>query len=496
MIDIEIYGEIRRSRIDRLSQRETATKLGISRNTVAKYWDGGHIPGTPSYARRMETKSKAAIKKAMRDYYEKNKDNQTRKQMINAKTIWRDLHYEYPRSEATYRRYWAELRGERQVKTRMPLQFGIGEMAQADWKQAKVKIKSKEITLHILCVNLMYGYAPFKKAYPDERQHNLIDGLVSAMDFFQGSPRRLLIDNMMAARKKGYGKYAELTDEFKLFSAHFGIEIVFTNVREAPEKGGAEVAAKTAGNILTPVIDAETIHEVNDKLLAECIHYINHTGRVGNRRGTVKEMTDEEKPFLLPLPAKRYEVGVHGKARVNNQQLFEFDNHLYSAPRQCAGKQIGIIAYAFRIELYYHGHNVWECERPILEGENRVYPEHYRYDLDIKPRSRENAFPLLEGVLPPALDRFRKLYRSKNTKCYQLYMLMRMMDEAGRETLLTAVEIANNEGNPSYERVMEILNPAFGGSEVSANPYDDDFYVEERDPSNYAALLGDVERDI
>ena len=496
MIDTELYGKIRRCRADGLSQRETARRLGISRNTVAKYWDGGHIPGAPKDDKRAETQSKAAIKKAMCNYYEENKEKQTRKQKINAKTLWRDLHYEYPRSPATYRRYWAELLGERQVNTRIPLQFGIGELAQADWKHAKVKIRGMEITLHILCVNLMYGYAPFKKAYPDERQHNLVDGLVSAMDFFQGSPRKLLIDNMTVARKKGYGKYAELTDEFKLFSAHYGTEIVFTNVREAPEKGGVEVAAKTAGGILTPVMDAESIHEVNDKLLTECVHYINHAGRVGNRRGTVKEMTEEEKPFLLPLPAKRYEVGVHGTARVNNQQLFEFDSHLYSAPRLCAGKKIGIIAYAFRIELYYRGRNIWECERPILKGENRVYPEHYKYDLDIKPRSRENAFPLLEGVLPPALDRFRKLCRPNATKCYQLYMLMRMIDEVGRETLLAAVEIANNEGAPTYERVKEILNPVFDNAEFTADPYDDEFYVEERDPANYAALLGDVEREI
>jgi len=382
MIDVEQYGQIRRCRADGLSQRETTRKLGLARNTVAKYWNGEYIPGAPAGDKRAETFSKAAIKEAMRKYYEENKDKQTRKQRINAKTLWRDLHYEYQRSPATYRRYWAEVRGERQVKTRMPLQFGIGELAQADWKQAKAKICGKEITLHILCVNLMFGYTPFKKAYPDERQHNLVDGLVSAIDFFQGAPRRLLIDNMTAARKKGYGKNAELTDEFKLFSAHYGTEIVFTNVREAPEKGGVEVAAKTAGGIMTPVMDVESIHEVNDKLLTECVHYINHSGRIGNRRGTVKEMTEEEKPFLLPLPAKRYEVGVHSKARVNNQQLFEFDNHLYSAPRQCAGKEIGIIAYAFRIELYYHGRNIWECERPILEGENRVYPEHYRYDLD------------------------------------------------------------------------------------------------------------------
>ena len=96
--------------------------------------------------------------------------------------------------------------------------------------------------------------------------------------------------------------------------------------------------------------------------------------------------------------------------------------------------------------------------------------------------------------MPPPLDRFRKLCRPKTTRCYQLYMLMRLVGEIGKEPLFAAVELANAEGNPSYERVVEILN--LGNEDAAADPYEDEFYVEERDPSNYTALLGDGERDI
>jgi hypothetical protein len=445
-----------------------------------------------------EPEGKAAVKDAMRKYYEENFDKQTRKHKINAHTLWRDLHYEYPRSEATYRRYWVEIKGERQVKTRLPLQFGIAEAAEVDWKMSKVCVRGKELNSHVLCVNLMYAHTPFKKAYPNEKQYNLVDGLVSAMDFYGGAPGKLLMDNMVTARKKGYGKDAELTDEFKLLAAHYGIKIEFENPYDAPSKGTVEVAAKTAGGILTPVMDVDSISEVNDKLLKECQHYIETARRIGNRPRTVKEMTEEEKPFLIPLPVKRYEVGVHDKAAVSNQQLFKYDNFVYSAPRPYAGKEVGIIAYAFHVEIHYKGYKVWECDRPIFEGENRVYAEHFMYDLKVKPRARENAFPLLEGILPPALNRFRKLCKSRTTKCYQLYMLMVKVEEVGLETLSKAVDIVNANGNPTYEKVEEILLLDFkpDGSEpfiekAGQPPDDDGFYVEQRDPAGYAALLGD-----
>ena len=495
MIDITLYGEIRRLCIEGLTQRGIARKLGISRSTVAKYWNGGHIPETGIPRKPKESKDKTAIKSAIRKYCEEHQNNQANKQKINGHTLWRDLHYEYPRSEATYRRYWAEIRGERQVQTRMPLVFKPGEAAEADWKTAKVRVRGVLINVHVLCVNLMFAYTPFKKAYPNEKQYNLIDGLVSAWDFFKGSSRKLILDNMTTARKKGYGKNAELTDEFKKFSAHYGVMVKFTNPYEAEEKGAVEVAAKTAGGILTPIMDVNDISEVNDKLMEECMYYIEHAGRIGNRPGTVKELTEQERGHLTPLPIKRYEVGVHDKAIVDNRQLFKFDNFTYSVPRAYAGKEIGIIAYAFHVQMYYKGDLIWECDRPLFEWENRVFAEHYMFDLEIKPRSRENAFPLLEGVLPPALHRFRELCMSRTTKCYQLYMLMKKIDEVGRMKLLKAVEIANATGNPTYKKVEEILflefNTGSNGAEmalVDQAIVDDEFHVENRDPSGYDDL--------
>jgi len=498
LIDVELYREIRRLRIAGKSQRETSRLLGISRTTVSKFWDGKHIPGKGEPAAPTDSAMKSAIKDAIRKYCEDHENDQTRKHKINAHTLWRDLHYEYPRSKATYRRYWADIRGERQVKTRLPLMFKIAEAAQVDWKTAKIRIRGKELSVKVLCVNYMYAYAPFKKAYSNERQYNLVDGLVSAISFFQGAVSKFIIDNMTTARKKGYGKNAELTDEFKLLTAHYGIEIECTNIYEPEEKGGAEVAAKTAGDILTPIMDVDSISEVNDKLLTECRHYIEHAGRIGNRPRTVKEMVEEEKPFLLPMPIKRYEVGVHDTAVVSNQQLFKYDNFVYSVPRPYAGKKVGIIAYAFHVSVYYKGHKIHECDRPLFEGENRVFAAHYLFDLKIKPRARENAFPLLEGILPPALHKFRELCTSRTTKCYQLYKLMQKIEEIGEEALTKAVDIANANGHPTYEEVEKILlldqKPEIGDSCVEVNeqpPNGDDFYVEQRDPANYAILLGD-----
>ena len=44
VITVEIYKQIRKMRLQGMSQRQIATSLQISRNTVKKYWDGDSVP--------------------------------------------------------------------------------------------------------------------------------------------------------------------------------------------------------------------------------------------------------------------------------------------------------------------------------------------------------------------------------------------------------------------------------------------------------------------
>jgi hypothetical protein len=77
-------------------------------------------------------------------------------------------------------------------------------------------------------------------------------------------------------------------------------------------------------------------------------------------------------------------------------------------------------------------------------------------------------------------------------------MLMRMMDDIGRDKLFKAVDIANDAGNPTLEKVRQLLfleaKAVMNADEVNdADVLDyalleDDFYVERGNPSDYDAL--------
>jgi len=496
LISQELYRQIRRCKNEGISQRAAAKKLSIWRGTVAKYWDGAHIPGMDEPAQPAEPAGKAGLKAAMLKYYEEHKDSQFAKQTINAKILWRDLHFQYPRSQSTYRRCWAEIKAERHIEARLPLLFSIGQIAQMDWLEIKARYKGETVKLYIFCMVLMHGYTPFLKAYPNMKMQNFIDGHVSAFSAYHGIPRTIIYDNLPTGRKSGYGRKAIMTNEFAMLVAHYGFECEFCMPYDPPSKGGVENLADSASDIMTPVRNFSKISEINDILSKECAAYIENTGAVGLRSRPVKEMTEEERGHLLPLPLKRYEVAEEHNVSVDNLQLFRFDNCLYSVPRQYAGKTVAVKAYPYKVEIFFRGHMIWGCDRPMaMSGENRVYAMHYQFSLDKAPRARENAFPLKEGILPQALHEFRRLCKSGN-KYTQLYELMVKMDEVGADKLFKAVEAANAAGSPTYTRVMDILanNGEGSGKPENAAYAVDGPDVDKRGPSDFDILLETADR--
>jgi len=109
-------------------------------------------------AEPLDSAGKTALKSAMIKYFEEHKGDQTDKQSINAKILWRDLHFEYPRSQSTYRRYWAEIKSDRHISPRLPLHFSIGHTAEMDWVQVKVRHKGEIVKMYIFCMSARYGY--------------------------------------------------------------------------------------------------------------------------------------------------------------------------------------------------------------------------------------------------------------------------------------------------------------------------------------------------
>ena len=134
VITVEIYKEIRKLRLSGLSQRRIADTLGISRNTVKKYWDGEQVPWERKPYSRTANVMTEDITEFILDCLREDGQCRSKKQHHTARRIYDRLVAErgFTGSESSVRRMVKELR-EKQPEAYVPLSFPAGDAMQIDW---------------------------------------------------------------------------------------------------------------------------------------------------------------------------------------------------------------------------------------------------------------------------------------------------------------------------------------------------------------------------
>lgn len=237
VITVEVYGQIRKMRLEGMSQRQIAAELHISRNTVKKYWDGDKVPWErKDYSREASVVTNEVITFVRQCLNED--EHSPRKQHHTARRIYERLVSEcsFSSGETTIRRLVRELR-EKQQEAFVPLAFPAGDALQIDWGEATIYLKGVKTTVSLFCARLCYSGAPMILAYRRQNEESFLDALVQVFQYFGGVPKRVIFDNGKVAVKDGFGANARKQAGYDALSAHYGFEAVFCNPASGNEKG-------------------------------------------------------------------------------------------------------------------------------------------------------------------------------------------------------------------------------------------------------------------
>jgi transposase len=471
MIDTERYAMIRQCRKKGLSMRQTATALSMSRHTVKRYWDGAHTPDEKkNYPVQVVSDTKLNVMEALEKYFEENKT--VGKQRVNAKTAWEYIRETYAIGESTVRRYVSELM-DKNPKAFIPLSFEPGEVIQFDWCEVKVVIQGNIWKVPVFCAALPYSYCIFAMVMPNMKIPCFVEAHAEAFHFFSGVTERAFYDNLRTAVFSGTGKNAFKQESFKLLEAHYAFEAVFMNADSGNEKGSVENLCSLIRQVaFTPMPKGNNLKEIQEHVTRRCLDYIRFH-KVRDRPRPVAAMFDEERAHLMPLPLKKFSAYAETEAKVGSDLTFRYDATKFSVPQDYIGKTITVRASSFEIEAWHRGVLVHTHIRPFVKGDHQYIPEHYLSLLERKPRAVPNAAPLKYGVLPPELDRFRKLNRDKD-KFEQLANILLLGRSLDAEVLLQAVDWANRTGSPTFNDVrfyLESRNMHTSGTD-RADPID------------------------
>lgn len=398
---VDVYKEIRRLQLEGVtSQRAAAKRLGISRNTVKKYWEGNAVPWDRKEYSREAAVMTPEVVQFISSCLDEDDRERVKKQRHTARRIYQRLVEEccFTGSESSVRNLVHDMRAARkETKVFVPLRFAPGEAVQIDWGEATVYINGEKLVINLFCARLCHSCAPYVIAYKRQNLESFLDAIIRTFQYYGGVPRRVIFDNARVAVKSGFGAHAAAQDDYKQLSAHYGFEPVFCNPASGNEKGLVEnLVGYIRRNVCVPLPKVKNLEELNGKLLEKCVRYLEH--KVDSRPAPVGILLEEDRQCLQSMPSYTPDVSKRAYPTVSRYSTVLFETNAYSVPCRYTGKNTTLKAYPNHIEVWIAGALVARHERLFGRKGESLDLQHYLPILAQKGRAIRYARPVQNAV--------------------------------------------------------------------------------------------------
>lgn len=450
---VDVYKEIRRLQLEgTTSQRAAAKRLGISRNTVKKYWEGNTVPWDRKAYSREAVVMTPEVVQFITACLEEDEQEKIKKQRHTARRIYQRLVEEqgFSGSESSVRNLVHDMRAARkETKVFVPLKFAPGEAIQIDWGEATIYISGEKQVVNLFCARLCHSCAPYVLAYRRQNLESFLDGIIRTFQYYGGVPGRVIFDNAKVAVKSGFGAHAAIQEDYKQLSAHYGFEPIFCNAASGNEKGLVEnLVGYIRRNVCVPLPKVRTLEELNGKLLEKCLHYLNH--QIDGRSSSVGVMLEEDRQCLQAMPHCIPDISKKAYPTVSRYSTVLFETNSYSVPCRYTGKNTTLKAYPNHIEVWISGSLVARHERLFGRKEESLDLQHYLPILAQKGRAIRYARPVQSAV--PV--EFLNWLENKGLRAKEMVELLGQCSEVGYAAVMCG-ELPHNP-NPVADDTVTV----------------------------------------
>ena len=169
---MDVYKEIRRQRLEGVtSQRTAAKQLGISRNTVKKYWEGDNVPWDHKPYNRSAAVMTPEVVEFVKDCLDEDDAINIKRQRHTARRIYQRLVEErgFTGSESSVRNLVHDMRAARRIsQVFIPLRFAPGDAVQIDWGEATIIMDGKKEKVNLFCARIDIHISSLSIVFPSE----------------------------------------------------------------------------------------------------------------------------------------------------------------------------------------------------------------------------------------------------------------------------------------------------------------------------------------
>jgi transposase len=378
-----------------MSNRKVALALGISRNTVNTYVNtfSDLELNFQQLEKLTETELVAIFPQA--DYkdpvrYEKLSalfpyiEEELSKPGATLQNLWKDYHENNPLAYAYtqfvhYYQLWAK-----PIKASGILDHKAGEKLYVDFAGKHLSYVDRDtgelIKAEVFVAILPCSQYTYVQAVKSQKREDFIDCLNSALQWYEGAPKAIVSDNLKSAVSKGHKYAPEINKTLKDFALHYDCFVDPARPYHPQDKALVEGAVKLVYQRIYYPLSKQTffsITELNQAIKPLLVAYNDY---MFQRLKTTRKQRylDNEKAFLLPLPAHAYEIRQYRKAKVQkiSHIYMSEDRNYYSVPYKYIGMSVEIQYDSNSVEIFFNKDRVAVHKRCYKSGVYTTQKEH------------------------------------------------------------------------------------------------------------------------
>jgi transposase len=496
---VSLWAEVRRlHEVERLPQAAIARRLHCSHRTVCKAL-AMTSPPAPAAGRR----------EGILDRYRPQIDALLAKYPgLNAVRVTQEISKGedgYRGTVYPVRRYLHRVRPSR-GRVYQEVIYEPGEAMQVDWGDCgRLLIGQTPRRVSVFVAVLCYSRLCYIEFSLSQRKADFYRGVVHALEFFQGSPRKLIVDNLKAAVLNGSGRYACFHQDFLALCGHFCLEPIACAARDPESKGIVEGGVRyVKGSALAGRSEELTTWEDYGRLAPWWRDEVANVRLHASTKQRPLDRFQQERPHLRPLPALSFDSDEIVPLVVTSHARVRYDGNRYSVPPALVCKPVTLRANAGEVRIIDPGGDVTRHPRCYERGQLIVRDEDRLAALKLRRRRRAGECEEEFDALGPLAREFHlKLLSMPVKTTVHLRRLLALVRLYGRQDVLAAIvraleykihDAAYVEALLLQERRRrELPSP----TPLQPKRYEliEDIHLEEPDPARYDRMCGDSEPD-
>jgi len=410
-MNVALWAEIRRlAEIEKLSGRAIARRLHCSWRTVAAALELDQPPKRQASRRTSLLDPHRAKIDAVLAKYPDLSAVRLREEIAGGPEG-------YAGSACTLRRYLRQIRPTR-GRVYQEVHYEPAQAMQVDWGECgRVQIGATARKVSVFVAVLCYSRLMFIEFTLSQSKAEFYRSLVHALEFFGGSPRAIIFDNLKAAVLNGSGRSACFHPDFLALCGYFCLQPIACERRDPESKGIVEGGVRyVKHNALAG--RGEQLTRFEDYLALAPL-WRDQVANVRVHETTRERPVDRfqrERSLLRSLPVIPFDTDEVVPAVVNTQARVEFDGNRYSTPPRFVRQPVTIRASRDKLSVLHEGQVVAEHVRCYQRGQLIVLPEDRLAALALRRRSRVSALEQQFDALGPEARQFHLHLNSQPVK--------------------------------------------------------------------------------